>query len=69
MIPKENENWYGYGTELLAVADAVVSSVKNDLPDNVPLSGKGQFQSLKKPSPEIMSSWIWDMDSLHCTVI
>ncbi len=34
----KNENWYGYGTEALAVADAVVSAVKDGIPENVPLS-------------------------------
>src|SRR6266487_3886921 len=34
--PKKNENWYDYGTEILAVADAVVSAVKHDIPENVP---------------------------------
>jgi murein DD-endopeptidase MepM/ murein hydrolase activator NlpD len=38
--PQKNENWYGYGTELLAVGDGVVSAVKNDIPENVPLSVK-----------------------------
>jgi biotin carboxyl carrier protein len=32
--PKENENWYGYGAEVLAVANAVVVGVKNDIPEN-----------------------------------
>jgi len=38
--PYKNENWYCYGEELLAVADAVVSAVKDGIPENVPLSGK-----------------------------
>jgi len=33
-----NANWYGYGAEVLAVADAVVSAVKDGIPENVPLS-------------------------------
>ena len=33
-----NANWYGYGAEVLAVADAVVSTVKDGIPENVPLS-------------------------------
>jgi murein DD-endopeptidase len=33
----KNENWYGYGAEVLAVADAVVSDVQDDIPENVPL--------------------------------
>jgi murein DD-endopeptidase MepM/ murein hydrolase activator NlpD len=33
-----NANWYGYGAEALAVADAVVSAVKDGIPENVPLS-------------------------------
>ena len=36
--PKSNANWYGYGTEVLAVADAVVAAVKDGIPDNVPLA-------------------------------
>jgi len=38
--PKKNENWYDYGAEILAVADAVVFAVKDDIPENVPLSVK-----------------------------
>jgi murein DD-endopeptidase MepM/ murein hydrolase activator NlpD len=36
----KNENWYGYGAEVIAVADAVVSAIKDDIPENVPLSEK-----------------------------
>lgn len=38
--PAVNANWYGYGTELLAVANATVLEVKDGLPENVPLSAK-----------------------------
>jgi murein DD-endopeptidase MepM/ murein hydrolase activator NlpD len=38
--PYKNENWYDYGAEVIAVADAVVSAVKDGIPENVPLSGK-----------------------------
>jgi murein DD-endopeptidase MepM/ murein hydrolase activator NlpD len=34
----KNENWYGYGAELLAVANATVVTVKQGIPENVPLS-------------------------------
>jgi len=37
---KINANWYGYGTEVLAVADAVVASTKDGIPENTPLSGR-----------------------------
>lgn len=33
-----NENWYGYGVPLLAVAPGTVVAVKDGIPDNVPLS-------------------------------
>jgi hypothetical protein len=36
--PKSNANWYSYGTEVIAVADAVVTAVKDGIPDNVPLT-------------------------------
>lgn len=36
--PKKNESWFGYGKEVLAVADGVVSSVQDGIPENVPLS-------------------------------
>lgn len=36
--PARNENWTGYGAPVLAVADGVVETVKDDLPDNQPLS-------------------------------
>lgn len=35
---KVNANWYGYGTEILSVADAVVTEVKDGIPENIPLS-------------------------------
>jgi murein DD-endopeptidase MepM/ murein hydrolase activator NlpD len=37
---KVNANWYGYGTEVLSVADAVVTEVKDGIPENVPLSSE-----------------------------
>jgi len=36
--PKVNANWYGYGTEVLSVADAVVTELKDGIPENIPLS-------------------------------
>ena len=36
--PKINANWYCYGTEVLAVADGVITAVKDGIPENVPLS-------------------------------
>jgi hypothetical protein len=36
--PTQNESWYAYGEEVLAVADAVVVGVKDGIPENVPLS-------------------------------
>lgn len=36
--PKKNESWFGYGDEVLAVADGVVASVQDGIPENVPLS-------------------------------
>jgi murein DD-endopeptidase len=36
--PKVNANWYSYGAEVLAVADAVVASIKDGIAENVPLS-------------------------------
>ena len=36
--PKVNLNWYSYGVEVLAVADAIVASVKDGIAENVPLS-------------------------------
>jgi murein DD-endopeptidase len=38
--PSENANWYGYGAEVLAVADAVVVAVQDGIPENAPLNGK-----------------------------
>lgn len=35
-----NENWHGYGAEVLAVASGTVVSVKDGIPDNVPLTEK-----------------------------
>ena len=36
--PKVNANWYSYGAEVLAVADAVVASIKDGIPENVATS-------------------------------
>ncbi len=36
--PKINANWYCYGVEVLAVEDGVVASVRDGIPENVPLS-------------------------------
>ena len=36
--PKINANWYSYGVAVLAAADGVVSSIKDGIPENVPLS-------------------------------
>jgi hypothetical protein len=36
--PKINANWYCYGTEVLAVADGVITAVKDGIPENVSLS-------------------------------
>lgn len=34
----KNENWYGYGSEVLAVADGIVASAKDGIKENVPLA-------------------------------
>ncbi|MBZ5575501.1 MAG: M23 family metallopeptidase [Acidobacteriia bacterium] len=36
--PKDNRNWYGYGVEVVAVADAMVASVHDGVPENTPLA-------------------------------
>jgi hypothetical protein len=36
--PSRNENWYGYGQEVLAVADGEVVQVVDSVPENTPLS-------------------------------
>jgi murein DD-endopeptidase len=36
--PKVNANWYSYGVEVLAVADAVVASIKDGIPENIATS-------------------------------
>jgi hypothetical protein len=38
--PAKNENWYGYGVEILSVADGVVVEVKDGISENVPLTGE-----------------------------
>jgi murein DD-endopeptidase MepM/ murein hydrolase activator NlpD len=35
-----NENWFGYGEEVLAVADGTVIATKDGLPENAPMSDK-----------------------------
>jgi len=34
--PANNANWYGYGSEVLAVANGVVSDIKDGIPENDP---------------------------------
>lgn len=36
--PAKNESWLGYGQDVLAVADAVVASVNDGVPENTPLA-------------------------------
>jgi murein DD-endopeptidase len=36
----KNESWYGYGADVIAVADATVAAINDGIPENVPLSGK-----------------------------
>lgn len=36
--PTQNASWYGYGEDVLAAGDGVVTEVKDGIPDNVPLS-------------------------------
>lgn len=38
--PSVNNNWFGYGEPVLAVADGVITDIKDGIPDNIPLSGK-----------------------------
>ncbi len=38
--PGINRNWYGYGAEVLAVADAQVVAVQDGIPENSPLESK-----------------------------
>ena len=38
--PSKNANWYGYGTEVLAVRDGVVVDIKDGVPENDPTSDK-----------------------------
>lgn len=32
----KNENYYGYGAEVYAVADGVITEIQNDVPENIP---------------------------------
>lgn len=38
--PTQNANWYGYGTDVLAVANAVVAEVKDGIPENEATAAK-----------------------------
>jgi len=38
--PSKNENWFGYGSEALAVADGIVSEAQDNIPENTPLTPK-----------------------------
>jgi murein DD-endopeptidase MepM/ murein hydrolase activator NlpD len=37
-------NWYGYGTDVLAVADAVVAATRGDIPESATLSGRLRYR-------------------------
>jgi murein DD-endopeptidase len=41
------KNWYGYGQQILAVADGVVSSVNNDFPESTTLAEHPDYDSNK----------------------
>jgi murein DD-endopeptidase len=32
----KNENYYGFGAEVLAVADGIITEIQNDVPENIP---------------------------------
>jgi hypothetical protein len=36
----KNENWFGYGSEVLAVADGIISEAQDDIAENSPLTPK-----------------------------
>ena len=36
--PSQNSNWWGYGSEILAVADGTVVATKDGIPENVPVA-------------------------------
>jgi len=36
----KNENWFGYGAEVLAVADGIVAEAQDHIPENTPLTPK-----------------------------
>lgn len=36
----KNENWFGYGSEVLAVADGIISEAQDDISENTPLTSK-----------------------------
>ena len=38
--PSKNENWFGYGSEVLAVADGIISEAQDEIPENIPLTPK-----------------------------
>jgi murein DD-endopeptidase MepM/ murein hydrolase activator NlpD len=46
--PSENENWKGYGEELLAAADATVVVVNDGVPENVPLASQRSVRMTRK---------------------
>lgn len=43
-------NWYGYGAEVLAVADSIVAEASDDLSENASLSGATQSMPLENDS-------------------
>jgi murein DD-endopeptidase MepM/ murein hydrolase activator NlpD len=60
--PRTNTNWYGYGADVLAVANGTVVEAKDDAPDNV-------FFVLPKPIDNLLGNYVsLDLGKRHCAV-
>jgi len=53
--PKINENYYGFGAELLAVGDGIVKAIKDSLPENAGSNG----QDNRKITLDNIAGTIW----------
>jgi murein DD-endopeptidase len=68
--PRMNVNWYGYGAEILAVANGTVAEAKDDAPDNVFAAGPDNVFSVRpKQTNNMLGNYIaLEVDKAHFAV-
>lgn len=68
--PRMNANWYGYGAEILAVANGTVAEVKDGAPDNVFATGPDKVFSVRpKQTNDMLGNYMaLEVDRAHFAV-